>query len=342
MIRNLEILFTWRRLNMRVIQIDEYNEQTMQLAKPVFDAKGRVLLGAGTQVHPKYLDKLMKIGITYLIVEDAISKGITLDEMVDMPMWIEAVKIIEICFEHARNQTSLPIKELLQTTAALIKEIKERKAVMLVPSTSVAEDMQLYAHSVNVALISLQIGKLLQLNELQLRDLTIGCLLHDIGKAVTSDRQKHPEEGFNILRKIREFNLLSAHIAFQHHEHVNGEGFPRKLGEKEIIDFAQICSVANDYENMISKQGISSYEAMERLMAQSEQQYAHKTIDALFKGVPSYLPGTYVKLNNNQIAIVTKIVSNLHRPYVRLVETNEEFSLEEKTTVLVKEVVSMN
>jgi hypothetical protein len=49
---------------MRLIHITEYHEQSMQLAKPVCDAKRRILLAAGHTIHPKYLDRLKEIGIS--------------------------------------------------------------------------------------------------------------------------------------------------------------------------------------------------------------------------------------------------------------------------------------
>ncbi|WP_078554191.1 HD-GYP domain-containing protein [Bacillus alkalicellulosilyticus] len=322
---------------MRLIQIDQYHEKSMELAKPVYDSQGRVLLAAGNRIHPKYLTKLKAIGVTFLLVEDVMSSGITLDEMVDMPTWMDASQTVKDCYEHAKARKLLPVRELQQTAAKLLNEVKRRKAVLLIPSTSVAKELQPFAHSVNVALIALQIGKILKYTDSKQRDLVIGCLLHDIGKAVTNKEQEHPEKGFEILRTAREINLLSAHIAYQHHEKVNGEGFPRKLKGSEFIEFAQVCSIANEFENMISKQEISTYEAIERLMTTIDKSYSHQVIDALFKGVPSYLPGTLVRLSTGEAAIVMRIENHLHRPVVKIAETEKEISLEDNPTIVITE-----
>jgi putative nucleotidyltransferase with HDIG domain len=326
-------------IKLRLVQLEEYDQETMVLAKPVYDAKGRVLLAVGNRLHPRYLSKLVQLEITFLVIEDVASAGITLDEMVDMPTWVDAIQILEEVFNCASKQELIPVRKLQKLSAKLLDEVRKRKAVMLIPSTSVAEDLQLYAHSVNVALISIQIGKVLKYNELQLRDLALGSLLHDVGKAVTDKVEEHPEKGFQILRKARELNLMSAHMAFQHHERLDGDGFPRGIKGEDFIEFAQVCSVSNEYENMISKQNISPYSAMEMIMVQTDKSYSHAVIDALFKGIPSYLPGTQVKLNTGDIAIVTRIDSHLHRPSIRYIETGEEIALEDHSTIIIMEEV---
>lgn len=325
---------------MRLIQIEEYKEHSMQLAKPVYDAKGRVLLAAGNRIHPKYLQKLKSIGVTFLLIEDAASQGITLEEMVDMPTWIDATQLIKDSFERAKLRKVLPIKELQQCVFKLLYEVRKRKAVLLIPSTSVADELQPYAHSVNVALIALQIGKFLQYTESQQRDLAIGCLLHDIGKVVANRVEEHPEKGFSIIRNAREINLLSAHIAYQHHERLDGQGYPRKISGEDFLQFAQVCSIANEYENMISLHHVTSYEAIERLMAKSDSHYSHAVVNALFKGVPSFLPGTFIRLNTSEKAIVTKIDTHLHRPVIKLLETDEERSLADFPTLIITEELS--
>ena len=168
---------------MRLIQIRDYQEQSMQLAKPVFDAKRRILLAAGHTIHPKYLDRLIEMGISYLIVEDAVSKGITMDEMLDMPTWMDILECVKESFEAVSASKPVPVQKIFQSAGKLLVEASLRPIVIGIPSSTIANELNLYAHSVNVAIMSLQMGKQLGFNDLQLRDLLVGCLLHDIGKA---------------------------------------------------------------------------------------------------------------------------------------------------------------
>ncbi|MCL7746718.1 HD-GYP domain-containing protein [Halalkalibacter alkaliphilus] len=326
---------------MRMIGIEEYDERTMQLAKPICDSRRRVLLGAGNVIHPKYREKLEQIGIKYLFIEDFKSKGISLEEMMDMPTWLDIITVTENAYKAAETNQPLPLPEIQKAVKKLISEVQKRNAIMLIPTTAVDQSLFLYAHAVNVTLIALQIGKKIGHTYTQLNNLGIGCLLHDIGKTRTSNKEEHPEIGFNIIRVHREINLVSAHIAYQHHETIDGKGFPRSLAGNDILEFAQICSLANDYDHLISQDGIMPHEAIEQIMTFSEKKYSHHIVLAFSQGIISYPPGTNVQLNigSKGRGIVTRIESNPHRPIVRLLELNKEINLNQHPTIIVETIL---
>lgn len=324
---------------MRLINIEQYDYETMQLAKAIYDSKKRILLGCETRIHPKYLAKLREIGVQSVFVEDAKSAGITLDEMIDMPKWVETISIVEEAYEQIANKRPLPLKSIQKTVKMLIEELNGRKALILIPTSSIDRELAPFAHSVNVTLIALQMGKQLGYTNFQLNDLGIGCLLHDIGKQAGIEEDKHPEEGFNIIRSNREINLLSAHIAYQHHETIDGEGFPRKLRGEDVIEFAQVCGLANAYENMISRDNISPNDAYERILALSEKKYSYNVVLAFSKSIIGYPPGTSVMLSNGEAGMVTKIISHLQRPVVRLDSSGEEIDLSEEMTIFIDKII---
>ena len=323
---------------MRLININEYDKKTMQLAKPIIDYKKRILLASGSTIHPKYMVKLKDIGIKSLIIEDAQSSGITLDEMMDMPQWVDAIAIVEEAFNHAKRSAFFSLQKLQQTVKKLIEEVQYRKAIVLIPTSMIDEALSLYAHSVNVTLLSLQIGKHLNYNQLQLLELGLGTILHDIGKLLTEDEMQHPQKGFSLLRENRELSIVSAHVAYQHHEMFDGTGYPRKIKENQIIEYAQICSVANDYDNMISKEDMPPHEALEQIMAFTDKKYSHKVVLAFTNGIISYPPGTHIQLNNGRFGIVTKVESHPHRPIVKVEGIHEELDLSEKSTLFIEKV----
>lgn len=320
---------------MRLIHITEYQEQSMQLAKPIYDAKRRILLAAGNSIHPKYLERLKDIGISYLIVEDIVSKGITMDELLDMPTWLDVIESITETFEAVRSNKPIPVRKIFDSAGKLLTEASSRPILVTIPSATLASGLQEYAHYVNVAIMSLQMGKQLGYNEFQLRDLIIGCLLHDIGKAKGKQEDAHPAEGFEIIRSIREISLLSAHIAFQHHETLDGKGYPRSVSGNAFHEFAQICAVANLYDHMISDERVPPHEALEVIMGQNGLKYSTNVIAAFIKAVPAYPPGSRVHLYDGNEAIVTRIVHHIQRPYIRYVSSGEEISLADHPSIII-------
>jgi putative nucleotidyltransferase with HDIG domain len=326
---------------MRMIGLEEYNESTMQLAKPIYDSKRRVLLGAGNIIHPKYKEKLEQIGIKYLFIEDSKSRGISLEEMMEMPTWLDITTVAENAFKAAETNQPLPLQSVQKAVKKLIEEVKKHEAIVLIPSTAIDQNLSIFAHAVNVTLIALQIGKKIGYTYTQLNDLGVGCLLHDIGKARTSIKEEHPEMGFNIIRSTREVSVVAAHIAYQHHETIDGNGFPRKLSGNQILEFAQICSIANDYDNFVSKEGFLPHEAIEKIMTYSETKYSHRVVLAFSQGIISYPPGTNVQLNmrSKVKGIVTRVESNPHRPIVRIFELNKEINLSNHPTIMIESLL---
>lgn len=320
---------------MRLIHITEYDYETMELAKPIYDTQKRVLLATGRRIHPKYMERLAMLNITHLFVEDNISRGISLDEMIDMPTWMDAIHLIQDTFEKAEKNERIDVIGIQQLAGKLIVEVQNRPLLVLVPTSTIPSNLYPYAHAVNVSLLAVQVGRRLFLNQLQLRDLVIGCLLHDIGKIKATDEENHPKEGFEIIRKIREFNLASAHVAFQHHESLNGSGYPRKLAGEDFHQFAQICGIANRYENMVTKDNIPPHVVMERLMTMSDTGYETKIVHAFVQGIPSYPPGTKIELNTNERGIVIRLESHMQRPTIRTLPDEKIIKLEDHPTIII-------
>lgn len=321
------------------IEVSQYDHQTMQLARPIYDRMKRILLAEGRTIHPKLIKRIQDMGITTLMVEDADSTGISMDEMLDMPTWMDAIEIIQKAYEQVRKKQPINVVDLQRTVAKMILEVSKRKTIFLIPSSSVTEELKPYAHAVNVTLLAILTGKNLQYNQSQLRDLGLGSLLHDIGKAETDKVEEHPLKGFEIIKKNREISLLSAHIAYQHHELRNGQGYPRKLSGDEILELPQICAVANVYEKLISSRKLLPHVALEWLMTKHETEYKGKVVEAFINSVPAYLPGTKVILSNGQKGIISGIKAHLHRPVVRIFGSNEEIDLMENPSLMIKEII---
>jgi hypothetical protein len=314
----------------------------MQLAKPVYDQHRRVLLAAQHVIHPKYLEKLLQIGIRQLIVEDSETRGITLEEMIDVPTWMDVVALVEEFFSSPKRNVPFPIKNLLAGVGRLLMEIRNHPVLLPVPEQTLPEPLKPYAHAVNVALLALQVARNLRYNEIMMRDLAVGCLLHDIGSTIVKEPKEYPETGFNLIRSIREFSLLSAHVIYQHQEKLNGSGYPRKLSGDAFHEYAQICGVCNLYEELVSDKDMAPHVAMEHIMTLSDSTYRMDVVRAFVNAVPSYPPGTKICMQDGREAIVTKITEHMQRPVIRYLSSGEELSLADNPTLIIGNVLHNN
>jgi HD-GYP domain-containing protein (c-di-GMP phosphodiesterase class II) len=171
------------------------------------------------------------------------------------------------------------------------------------------------------------------------------------------ESKDHTWVGFNLLRKKHEFSLATAHIALQHHEHVDGTGIPRGLTGNQIHLYAKIVGIANLYDNLISEflPGTTylPYEANEQIMGLSGKKFDHDIVIKFLRSIALYPTGTSVKLSTGHVGVVVGQHKGLPaRPIVRVIkklsrqegfvseETEvKEIDLAKETTVFIKDVL---
>jgi HD-GYP domain-containing protein (c-di-GMP phosphodiesterase class II) len=96
----------------------------------------------------------------------------------------------------------------------------------------------------------------LALDDLKIKTLGMGAILHDIGKSV-NDGPEHTIHGFELLRNNKALNVMISHVAYQHHEYYDGSGYPRQLRGEDINLFAAITGVANFHDNLVSNPDVA-------------------------------------------------------------------------------------
>jgi putative nucleotidyltransferase with HDIG domain len=141
------------------------------------------------------------------------------------------------------------------------------QTVALATTLSEMRDPYTAGHEQRVAAISVEIGREMGLDENQLEGLRIGGYLHDVGKLsvpieilvkpskLTENEylliKGHPQAGYDVLKGV-DFPWPVAKIALQHHERIDGSGYPQGLKGDEIILEARIAAVADVIESMAS------------------------------------------------------------------------------------------
>jgi putative nucleotidyltransferase with HDIG domain len=136
------------------------------------------------------------------------------------------------------------VKRLEDQVEQLLGEALEAHILQGVASLK-SHDNYTFEHSVDVAVYGVMLGRKLALDHEYLRDLALGCLLHDIGKMYVDERvlgkpgkltnaefkqvMRHTGLGFQLMRQMPIGSPRPAHVALQHHEHQSGEGYPNHL-----------------------------------------------------------------------------------------------------------------
>lgn len=204
-------------------------------------------------------------------------------------------------------------------------------------------DYGTFVHSVNVALLSALTGMRLGYSEEGLKELTLGALLHDIGKLhipseilnkperLTDEEftliKQHPLLGDKMLRFTRTLRSVLATIK-EHHERWNGMGYPYGLRGNDIHMNAQVVAVTDVYEALTAdrpyRKGFPPYHALEMIIAWSGKDFNPKVVEAFRKSLILYPLNSIITLNTGEIGVVVTIpVQMPTRPLLRLLFDKE-------------------
>ena len=215
------------------------------------------------------------------------------------------------------------------TRALLDKMMVDREMCVRVLSGVVGDPLA--GHAMNVAVISLLMARVFGFAEDELLDIGMGALLHDVGKAELPERTRH----LDARHSSADSALYRSHVALgvaqgqrmglsggaltvlaQHHEMVDGSGFPAGLNVDRMSTAARIVSLVNRYDNLCNPpqtvQSMTPHEALSVIFAQSRDKFDATMLNAFIRMMGVYPPGSLVQLTDDRYASV--VSCNSSRP----------------------------
>ncbi len=324
----------------------------MVVARTVYSLSGTPLLKAGIILNQAYIDHLHQKGVPALYIKD---------EQDDFEVELEA-EAEDVVSEETRLKGLVTVKEVMgsikqvmegrrarfhgvnevkvQSLAnEIVDQILSHRDLAVNLSDIRGKDEYNYAHSIQVGILSIMTGMTLGYDQNRLRDLGIGAILHDIGKVRVAESivnkqvpltpqeyeimKRHPEYGFDIIRQQTDFSILSAHVAFQHHERFNGNGYPRGIKAEEIHEYGRIVAVVDAYDALTCDRPFRTaylpHEAVEMLMGAGNFMFDFKVVRAFVDNIALYPVGTLVELSDGfRGMVIAASRKNNARPKVRL------------------------
>lgn len=202
------------------------------------------------------------------------------------------------------------------------------------------KDYSVWQHSMNVSVLAISLGRYLNLHDDELMLLGLCGMFHDIGKlrisnqlmaAATSKKElqdilnSHTELGRDILLAcMGQLAEVAAQVAYCHHEHLDGSGFPRGVRGAQISDYTRMISIINLYDNLTSsrpgKKALTHYDAMTVLLEKAGKHFDETLVNSFNRCIGTYPVGCVVEMSSGEIALV--------------VEKNEEQRLRPKILLL--------
>lgn len=339
---------------MRVVRLDEVKKGDL-LGRSIFSHRGELMLAAGYALTEDMLGLLRKRRYQQiylmehedddLIPEDVISETVRMSAEKQVSDAFNAVEKElsafanqpEALLQNLQNgnnlSQSLPISTVASTVSALLGEILDNNSRLLSALPVKSDSGKLYQHAIDTLTLAVLIGQYFSYDHRELRALGTAAILHDIGKTafpkINMKKQQnwtfkerwmmreHPTYSMLMLRGSSPHSYQEQTTVLQHHERVDGRGYPQgltginqapiKLKSKNtdsnhIFRHAEILSVAAAFDDLITGEDDghlhTPQSAVTRLVSEAGMAYNPHVLKALMKVVQFYPTGSHVRVLN--------------------------------------------
>lgn len=323
-----------------------------KLAKSILNENGQTLIQKGVPLSHKVINRLIEIGVTFVYIEDDRTSDISVKSVVSEETRLKSIQTIKTEFLTIADEIKLKktfngdhlSKNFSMIISNILEEIKSNKDVLTVLSDVYLYDNYIFSHSLNVTIYALGLALELNYTDKQINEIGLGAILHDVGKMLTPTEilnkparltqeefeivKLHTTDGYKMLKDLPNIPLLTAHCAFQHHERLNGSGYPQGLSGDKIHPYAQIIGICDVFDavtsNRVYRRAMLPHEGLELLYAGVGTLYSEELIRAFRNVVAIYPEGLMVTLSDGRSGIVAKQNKQLStRPIVRIFKEND-------------------
>ena len=274
--------------------------------------------------------------------------------------YAQSVKVAKDALTDLRLGKAVNARKVKRAIQSIVDQVLDNESSMVTMTTLRGFDEYTFTHSVNVCIFSVIIGQRLALTKLQLYELGLGALLHDIGKmrvdtdiinksgGLTDEEwdalKQHPTQGLLLLFQMhgfREVPYRQMLMAYEHHMKVDLSGYPQNERERQPGLFSRIVAVADGFDAGTS---VRSYqyepwppdEVLKEMRDNPRRGFDQLIVKTLISATGVYPMGTLVILNTKELAVVSQtnpLVQHLHEPTVKIISDSVGVPLATPVTV---------
>lgn len=240
------------------------------------------------------------------------------------PVWRDARAVSMRMLDAVRFGQELDVSEVRRAVGACVESVLKHPAASLWLARIKQRDHYTAEHCLRVSLYAIALGKALGMLPLELEELGVCGMLHDVGKIKVPDEilnkpgrltdeeflimQAHTTYGWQLLMGNSEVPPAAVDVAHTHHERVDGKGYPRQLPAQRIPFKAKIIAVVDAYDAITSdraySEGRSSLEALRILFEARGTQFDETVVLAFIQLIGVYPPGEIVELSTGEVGII--------------------------------------
>lgn len=241
-------------------------------------------------------------------------------------LYSQAKKLQKRVFADVKAGRKINCKDMETVADGFIDSVFKNQDALTCMTRIREKDAYLLEHSVNVSILMTILAKHMKLNKELIHELATGALLHDIGKIKIDDKVLHkpgkltPQETIEmqrhvvfskeILEQAGDIAPISMDIAANHHERIDGKGYPQGMSGTEVSQYARMIGIVDTYDAMTAdrcyKDGMNPISAFKRLMKETKTCFDAKLVSLFIQAIGVHPVGTLVQLKSQKLAIVTQ------------------------------------
>jgi HD-GYP domain-containing protein (c-di-GMP phosphodiesterase class II) len=296
-------------------------------------------------------NKMHEAGLSHVVVEPPVESEVNEEEEERAKeqakrTYQRSVAVTKEVINSVRMGRTASVKKVKRAVQAVVDQVLSEETSLIGLTTLRDYDDYTFTHSVNVCIFSVALGRKLGLGKLQLYDLGMAALFHDVGKSrvpleVLNKQggldeeewrimQAHPWLGVLTLFGLRgygEVPFRSMIGAYEHHMKIDLTGYPRSVRARQISIFSKIIAVADGFDAATSRRAyqttpIQPDSVLKEMIENPKRGYDQVLVKTFINLIGVYPVGTMVILDTYELAIVTAANPNpdaIHRPMVRIV-----------------------
>lgn len=316
----------------------------MKIDHAVVDRLGRNLVARGSVLDEYVIDSLIKLGVMSVYIQDgeyepeeeqphispAAQKNIEKFRTDDRSKVTLSASVRKRVAEGIQYiYSNVESTELAAATDSiaddLLASIESNNAIAIDINALKTSDEYTFKHSVDVATISMIVAKKQGLSKTQIREIGVTGLLHDVGKTKVpleilnkpgrlddnefNIMKQHPVYGYELVKDREEFSPAVSLGVLQHHEKINGGGYPLGVAADKICPYAKILAVSDIYDALVTerpyKAAFSQRDAVEMIMSMTTE-LDMTAMRSFLESMILYPVDTIVELSNGEKAKVVK------------------------------------
>lgn len=240
-----------------------------------------------------------------------------------------------------------------ESTNAIVDSIFRNQDALSCMSRLRFKGDYLVEHSLNVSILMTILCKHMNIERKVMEELALGAFLHDIGKVLIPDNILNKPGGF----AKEEYEIMKTHVLLgvkvledtpnlpdivmsvvkEHHERLDGKGYPYKLAAKDISVYGRMIAIVDSYDAMtaerVYKAGMHPIKAFKILISESPNSYDKALVEQFIQCLGLYPIGTLVKLNSGKVGLISRLNKNKPlNPFVRVfynTRLNQVITMEE-------------